>query len=248
MSLQNVQVEFAELLLANEQETSLIQPAANILIYHNNLLSHLFATLKNAYPLLVQLVGEDAFKAAARDYIDRYPSTSGNLDEYGEYFSDFIASYEPAAELPYLSDVAQFEWVAHLLTRAPDAAVFDPIHLEQLTENDYADLQLTLHPACHLMQTHYSIPDIIDLCNGSINEIDSLTTETLYLLISRHQDDIIVSTLTSAEYHFLNKIQDSHILADSLQTAVQIDPSFELENRLVDWVKNQIIIDIKANL
>jgi hypothetical protein len=247
MSLQNVQVEFAELLVANEQSSELVHPAVNMLIYHNNLLSHLVNALNNTYPLIVKLVGEAAFKAAARHYIERYPSTSGNLDEYGEYFSDFIADFEPATDLPYLADVARFEWAAHLLARAADAAAFDPARLQQLTENDYATLHAVLHPACHLMQVQYPIPAIIDLCKGNLNEIDSLTPEKMHLLLSRRQHDIIVTTLTPAEFLFLEKSQHGNMLSDCLQSAINLDPSFVLAEKLVNWVKNQIIIDFNSS-
>ena len=76
MLLQNLQDEFAELMNADDIESTIITPAANIKIYHNNMMNTLIQTLQDIYKMCVQLVGEDFFRASAREYIDRYPSLS----------------------------------------------------------------------------------------------------------------------------------------------------------------------------
>lgn len=192
MSLQNAQVELAELIVANQQQTDLVHPSANILIYHNNLLTHLINALKETYPIILQLVGLDSFKAAARDYIERYPSCSGNLDDYGNYFSDFITQYPPASRLVYLPEVAAFEWVCHLLYKAADPT--------------------PLNPVCSLMQFKYPLLDIIDLYKGKIGHIDSLETKQLNLLMVRQGDEIVLTPLSLADYQGMIESQKNHVV------------------------------------
>src|SRR5579871_3882424 len=130
MLLQNLLAEFTEALLSDNQTESVFQPAHNISIYQNNYFSQLTQSLQKTYPLITQLVGEDFFKQTAREYINRYPSCSGNLHEYGEYFSDFLAEYQPVSDLIYLPEVATFEWTCHTLYFASDHAAFDIALLE----------------------------------------------------------------------------------------------------------------------
>ena len=58
---------------------------------------------------MARLVGEEWFRAAAavfvRGRLPRHPT----LLHYGEGFADFLASFAPAAELPYLPGVARLD-------------------------------------------------------------------------------------------------------------------------------------------
>ena len=85
MSLPNKQADFVEALLTKDTSVDFIRPDSNIVIHQNNIVSNLTETLKNTYPLLLKLLGEKFFAVAAKEYINRYPSRSGNLHDYGEY-------------------------------------------------------------------------------------------------------------------------------------------------------------------
>ena len=55
------------------------------------------------------------FGEAARQYIVGHPSLSGDLNDYGGEFAQFLAAYPHAADLPYLPDVARLEWAINNL-------------------------------------------------------------------------------------------------------------------------------------
>lgn len=120
MSLQNLQAELAEAILANDPATTIVLPVEHLRIYQNNIESNLVKTLKNTYPLITKLLGDDFFQTTACHYIAYYPSRSGNLHDYGEYFSDFLAEHPPVKHLCYLAEVALFEWSCHTLFVAAD--------------------------------------------------------------------------------------------------------------------------------
>src|SRR5215471_6617276 len=79
-------------------------------VYRNNTFSSLTAALKDSFPVVCQLVDERFFGYAAQEYIRTHPPRAPRLAEYGEDFADFLAGFEPARRLPYLSDVARLEW------------------------------------------------------------------------------------------------------------------------------------------
>src|SRR3989338_5990145 len=101
MMLQNAQADFIEAMQALDEHTTLVSPAMNLAIYRNNIFATLMHTLKATYPLTLVLLGKDFFAMAAREYIRQYPSRSGNLHDYGEYFGNFLATYQPVHELIY---------------------------------------------------------------------------------------------------------------------------------------------------
>ena len=54
-----------------------------------------------------------------------HPSRSGDLNDYGEDFADFLADYPHARELSYLPDVARLEWLVQIVYYAADAPTPD---------------------------------------------------------------------------------------------------------------------------
>jgi hypothetical protein len=87
-----------------------IDPVARFSIYHTHVMGRLTAALVSTYPVVRDLVDRGFFDYAADTFIRRTLPASSCLDEYGEKFPSFLETFPPAAEIPYLSDVARLEW------------------------------------------------------------------------------------------------------------------------------------------
>lgn len=248
MSLQNIQSEFADLLLSNDViTTDWFRPQQNMRIYRNNVTTTLVNTLLNTYPLVMRLVGEDFFRITAKEYIKHYPSCSSNLHAYGQYFSDFLATYPPVKSLTYLAEIADFEWRCHLLQFAADHTFFDIKRLEMITPEQYDHLHFMLHPASHIMQFHYPLLRIIDLCKGETDETIDITAGGIHLLIIRRDYEIKLAPLTKAEYTFLTSLEEGLCLSDALNVTLAIDPDFKLDEKLPAWIQDKTIVDVYLN-
>lgn len=79
-------------------------------IYRNNYRQGLARALSQSFPVVEALVGEPFFAAMALTYVERSPPTSRLLRSYGDGFAAFIDTFEPAAVVPYLADVARLEF------------------------------------------------------------------------------------------------------------------------------------------
>ncbi|HEX4781166.1 MAG TPA: DNA-binding domain-containing protein [Usitatibacter sp.] len=129
-------------------------------IYRRNLFANLTGALAATYPVVMRLVGESFFREAARQYVLSFPSRSGDLNQYGARFADFLAGYPHASELPYLADVARLEWACHESYHAADAASLDFAALAQVGAADQARIRFSLHPAVRLMRSAYPVAAI----------------------------------------------------------------------------------------
>lgn len=246
MTLQNLQAEFVELLLGDEDKAEWLHPSKNLFIYRNNIFNTLLSTLRECYPLVEKLVSESFFRTAARNYIATYPSLSSNLHDYGQYFSDFLTEYAPVKTLVYLPEVAKFEWLCHSLTFAPSHAPLDIQLLSNLTPEQQQNLRFILHPASYVTQFHYPILDIIELCQGNIEEINNLPEAKTYLLIIRRQLDVSIAPLSLAEFLFLSALQENKTLAQAVERAMHADANFQLDEKLPEWVKNKTIVGFEC--
>jgi hypothetical protein len=93
-------------------------------VYRNTVMKGCIDALQANYPAVCRLVGEEWFRAAAATYARARLPESASLLEYGDGFADFLAGFAPAAELPYLAEVARLE---RLWTEAHSACDWMPL-------------------------------------------------------------------------------------------------------------------------
>lgn len=243
MSLQNTQAEFVEALLFNDDKTALVVPASHLAIYRNNIAVSLLSALKNAYPLVLALLGEEFFVMTAKEYLRQYPSRSGNLHDYGEYFSTFLASFQPVHDLIYLAEVADFEWACHIVYLAANHPPFAQQSLSAFTPEQHQQLRFLLHPACWLRKYHFPILDIIDLCKTNQTESINLHNDGVNLLIIRRELDLALLPLDDADFHFLDTLNRNLTLTEALHAAQQINADYPLEEKLPYFIQDKILVD-----
>ncbi|MDP1007294.1 HvfC/BufC N-terminal domain-containing protein, partial [Klebsiella pneumoniae] len=81
--------------------------------------------LATAYPVTLQLVGDEFFHAMASIFVQAHPPTSPLISQYGSTFAQFIQGFEPAASVPYLADIARLERLRVCAYHAADCTPLD---------------------------------------------------------------------------------------------------------------------------
>ncbi len=159
-------------------------------VYQNNIVSSLSEALSDTFPVCNQLVGDEYFRALSIEFITGHLPTSPILSHYGAKFSDFLASFPPLADLPYLSEVAFLEYELLLQTLAAE---------EEVLSND--DIRQRLPEIDDLEQSHWLVTDNLTLWHSRY------AAGSLYLA---HQPD---SDLTPAD---VNWQQEEYLLLTKL--------------------------------
>lgn len=134
--------------------------AGRLRVYRNNTTILLIDALADMFSAVRRLVGEDFFAQAARLYVRAFPPESPCLSEYGDIFPDFLATYEPAAGLPYLSDVARLEWAINESYYAVDAPTLSPSALCAALSDGIDRLKLKAHPSLRLIVSSFPVDRI----------------------------------------------------------------------------------------
>lgn len=133
-------------------------------IYRNNVRVNRIAALVDAFANVVQLVGADYFGALARAYVDCTPAHSANLHDDGAELPAFIRSFEPAADLPYLGDVAEVDWLLHRAYFAEDANAIGASKLVELGPERFGTASVRFTPSVGLARSHrWPIADILQM-------------------------------------------------------------------------------------
>jgi hypothetical protein len=109
--------------------------ADHLEIYRGSIFGTLTKALAETYPVCRQLVGDLCFDQITTLFIQKFPSVSPDLYEYGEEFPTFLASLDPLQSLPYLPDVARLEWVWQSVFHYAKPVGFDLQTLSTLTRS-----------------------------------------------------------------------------------------------------------------
>src|SRR6187402_2697678 len=121
-SLARFQNDFADAIYDDARSFPLAGHAA-FAIYRNTAMRACLDALEANVPAVVCLVGRDWFRAAAAIHVAQSPPCDARLFTYGDDFADFLAAFPPAAELPYLADVARLDRLALESLFATDVGV-----------------------------------------------------------------------------------------------------------------------------
>jgi len=164
--------------------------AARVAVYRNNVQSALQKNLEAKYPAIRSLVDPAFFRYAAHEYIRRYPSRSGNLDDYGQEMGEFLRDFLPTQSLGYLPDIAAIEWALHKAYGAADVPEWDS------SENGV----LCLAPSVTLLHSAYPIERIYKMAVGEMPEEALELNAPTTVLVYRAGFHLMVQTLEAEEY------------------------------------------------
>jgi hypothetical protein len=113
-------------------------------VYRNTVMKGCIDALQANYPSVARLVGDEWFRAAAAIFAREQAPAHAALLYYGEAFAEFLARFEPAAELPYLPGVARLDRLWTESHTAMDELALAPSALTVLATEVLA--MTVLHP------------------------------------------------------------------------------------------------------
>ncbi|MES2353389.1 MAG: DNA-binding domain-containing protein [Pseudomonadota bacterium] len=251
-ALRELQLDFAESIISGNLDIAAEHirvtgstPESRLSIYRNNTVSNLCGALREVYPIIEKLVGTAFFNHAATAFIAAHPSASGDLNDYGNGFAEFLVDYAPAAQLPYLPDVARLEWALEKAYYAADHGLLELQRLGEVPPDQYQDLRLQLHPATTLIQSEYPLFPIWEVHQPEYSGegFVDLNSGGAMLLVTRRELQTVIEPLDHAEFIFLACLQKADSFIEAVTAAMQHDESFSLQERLARRVMLGDIID-----
>ncbi|MEC7763885.1 MAG: DNA-binding domain-containing protein [Pseudomonadota bacterium] len=123
-------------------------------VYRNNVMSSLVQAMRDGFPVVRRLVGERFFAAMATEFVRAHPPTTPMLFSYGGDFPAFLATFAPAATLPYLADIARLELALRRAYHAADALA---VEAAALARPGIERARITLAPAVAVLTSPYPI-------------------------------------------------------------------------------------------
>lgn len=198
--------------------------ARRFAVHRNNFVASLVDALAAGFPVTQALVGEDFFRAMARERVLQQPPRSPVLIDYVEGFADFIADFGPAATVPYLADVARVEALRVRAFHAADARPLPETAYRELAASPaaLANTRLSIHPSCHWMRSRHAAYSIWRAHQGpdpagALGDVDVDRPEDV--LVTRAVFDVAVVALPRGAYEFLEAVRAGLTLATAFHAA-----------------------------
>ncbi|MEC5386034.1 DNA-binding domain-containing protein [Uliginosibacterium sp. H3] len=199
-------------------------------VYRGNAVANAGKALALSYPVIARIVGDEFFEALCRAYWAFAPSHSGDLNEYGGSFDEFLAGFPHVAELPYLPDVARVEWCVRRALRAEDHLAIDAGQLAGLTPEQLARLRFGVQPALVTLSSAWACARIWQQHQPDFpGEIDVEPENAECMAVHRQGLRADVAILGVGECAFWQAALDGAPLEDMLAAGFACDAAFDVQ-------------------
>lgn len=215
-------------------------------VYRNNIALSLINVLRETFPVVNELVGENFFHTMARHFSAANLPTSPVMFEYGSTFPDFVTSYEPTSDLPFLPDVARLEWMRNQAYYSQDAEILSIDHLSQFQEDEIPNLIFKFHPSLQLLQSEWPIVSIWQAHQTETpeNNLKDLPATGESALVLRPHLDITLRKLAPATYKFIDMLHRGANFAEAVEAGAKLDDDFDIPANLAGLFSTGAVISV----
>ena len=222
--LRDLQVQFIDGIFRGDDELSIgayiketesRSSAQQMAIYRGSIFGGLNKAMAETYPVCKKLVGEKFFDAMVEKYIQRTPSRWLDLNDYGEDFGDFAATFTPADCLPYLPDVARLEWAWNSVFFGADSSEGNLDALAELGEEAQLKIRFQLPEDAILFCSDYPVHEIWRINQDDFKgEVEvNLQSGPVRLLVWRQGFEMRMDVLDEQQWFFLENVQAGETFA-----------------------------------
>ncbi len=224
-------------------------PGRRFDVYRNNVMVSLIDALADSCPVAEALVGTRFFRAMAGIFVCANLPVSPVMAHYGKGFDAFIRTFEPAAGVPYLADVARLELLRVQAFHAADAVPLKSADLAHVLANADAlpGARIALHPSVAVMPSPFAIASLwlahqSDDVSAALGGVDAMRAEAV--LISRVGLDVTMFSIDAATSVFVTSLAADMALASAAGRAQATDPAFDIPAALALLLRGEAMIAI----
>lgn len=209
--------------------------------------------LAAAYPVLAQLLGEEAMAALARDLWQAHPPSRGDLAWFGAELPGWLAGIDDFADMPWLADVARLEWAVHAASGAAGAAPAE-LQLHLLAHADLDRLRVGFAAASELVESDWPVLTLWRAHQGPEGAVPDLRDAREALAARRGEATWVwrrglrveLAGLDVAEAAFNTALRAGQPLGPALDQALSRFPVFSFEHWLTRALREGWLAELQT--
>jgi len=211
-----------------------VTPIGQLDIYREQFWIRHVNCLREDFPVLLALVGDEEFEAIARDYLAAYPPKKFQLRHLGEDLAEFLGTRDDAL----LADLAAVEWAFIDAFDAADAPPLDPATISAIAEDDWPNARLVLHPSLQLLRLAYPANRMRDAwwADKEKRPIERVEREPTNVVVYRHKMLLYTEVMDALPFEMLSLLASGKSLgAAGDELAASSGRSEEIESAIGAW-------------
>lgn len=212
-------------------------------IYRESSIGNIIIPMQLTYPVVEKLVGEDFFRMTCRKFTEKHWPKTGNMDDYGNEFAEFLEQFEPAQSIAYLPDVARLEWLYHESSIADDMEASDWTAFSKLSPEEIADVSIHLHPTVRLFSSVYPVMKIWQMNQDGADENEELNLDEegeSYVLIIRTDFKAMLHEIDQSEKILLQSLLDGNPLYEAVELALETNENMNMQAFIEKYLSNGV--------
>jgi hypothetical protein len=189
-------------------------------VYRNAYVVRLAGSIENDFPALARILGRAALLSLVARYLATFPPRSFDIGRAGDRLGSFLEDDALRLSLPFLADLARFEWALAEARTAAAATLLAWADLASLGPGRVAELPLRLAPGARLVRSAWPLEDTWRTQSKSGAEIDvPLENGPTSLLVWRAGLDPTFRALDRAEVAIVECAERGESLASRISAA-----------------------------
>lgn len=113
--------------------------------------------LRDEFPMVRSVLGEEDFDILCAKYFKQHPSTHHSLNFLGQFLPSFLREC-PVDGVPWLTELSELEWARSQSFIAPDVPSVTRAQLaEQVTPDTAEGARFTIHPSVRVLRHRYDV-------------------------------------------------------------------------------------------
>ena len=200
--------------------------------------------LREDFPKLASLLGEDRFSDLVAAYIANYPSEHPSLGRLGRKLATFLREHAAEGTRPDLADLASLEWARAEVFVELDAVAMSSGVFAGLAAHEFAQARLRFVPAMRLLTLRH---DAIALWHSLENEgpIPEVAPRKLHALVWRKGWQVFHVELDAEEAQALRWAHDGRAVSEICEAfAERADAERAAFGALQSWLAEDLIAGI----
>ena len=196
--------------------------------------ARLTEALREVFPALARLLGEERFSALAGDYLARHPSEHHDVGLVGRRLAGFLRRH-PATDRPDLADLALLEWARHRVFFAGSARAVGSEVFAASSAEEFAARRLRRSPALRVIRLRHDVTAAWrSLSQGGAAGPPVLAATTVD--VWRRSFEVFHATLPAAEAEALRLVGAGAGLGEALEPFGTLpDPGAAARQALAGW-------------
>lgn len=260
MLLQKVQESLQNHLLTDDKDVGQYitgntpeMVAERLAIYNEGYYTRLLEVLRSDYKVLAKLLGDHKFEDMGLAYVSANPSRHFSANVYGQYMEKFLATTEPYAKQPHLSELAGFIWALSGTVDAPDGSLLTTNQVAAIPQDEWFNMILSLHPS---VQLHQSDWNILPLWQAVIQDqklpVVTKLDNKAYCVVWRKQMQPYYCSLSEEEAWVLQALQQQQTFGEICDGLLKWYPEEQVAtnavNLLLRWLNDEMLSEVRLKL